>query len=298
MKIVFKKNNASKIELGKDGEKLKKGVRFEYNVPSELDIIFEEMLIPLENIKTDGYEREIEHRPVRQPHVNKLKASYTGDYIKPKVVYSSEDEYYHVVQGQHLIEAIRQLINEQKIKSMIEMKCDVIKRKSTNMIMDEQNFDDKKLCFQYSYRVTDSQERNCISDTIWMIIQLADEYEEKTGKTHGVIEYIYENQYGYRKLTESTIKIYKGYGNRLKELNLMEKAQKERWGEPIIKAEIEKYKLSSSDMKELKIKLPQWAYDELIKKGFDDSEVYIDIARTPETFNARFLSRVIEEIKS
>lgn len=249
---------------------------FEYNQTGSINIAFDEKLIPIDQIKADGYELGANHRPIRTAHVNKIKSTFSGDLITIKVVFDSRDSYYHIIQGQHVFTALTQLINEGKIEPKDTIKCDVIKRKSTNIQLDASKFEDRSQCFEYSFRVTEGQEKNCISDTINMVIELSERYERETGKIHGIIDYIFQNQYGYQKLSKETIKLYKNYGESLRRLGLLEQAQRERWVINVIDSVIKSYKLRSKRMKEIKIKLPDMIANELIKKGLANSDLWIE----------------------
>lgn len=300
------KNELLKIESELEGSEYSKGENlpdnlpneiitknqsgFKYNTLKDLDIGFKEINIPIVKITTDGYKRGVNHRPIRQPHVNKIKASFTGDIEKPKVVYSSLDECYHILQRQHLIEAVKQLINEGRIAPIDVIRCDLIIRKSTGQQLDESKPEDRSLCFEYSYRVTDSQERNCSADTIRMVLELADRYKRETGKTRGVLNYIHEHQYGYKILDKGYIGTLKSYGDRLRENNLMEVALKEKWVEAQIKAVLDNYKLRSGNMKDLKINLPEWAYNKL--KKYDD-KFWLELAHVDKDL----VKKCIENIR-
>jgi hypothetical protein len=220
-------------------DKFESGDSFVYNFTNTLDVTFDEQLIFIDRIKTDGYEIGVNHRPVRTPHVNKIKSTFIGDSIAVKVVFDSRDEFYHIIQGQHLFTAYMQMQSEQ----VDSIKCEVIKCKSSDIQLDACLPDDRRVCYQYSFRVTDGQERNQLADKISMVVELSDTFKETTGKTQGVNEYIYDNQYGYRKLSIGSIKQYLMFGTALKTHNQLITAQSEQWNTDKIKSVVEGYRM-------------------------------------------------------
>jgi hypothetical protein len=119
------------------------------NTP-ELDVEFMEMSVPLDEIKTDGYQKKIICQPIRQALVNEIKENFSEIIDTPKIVYSCEDGRYHVITKQELVEAVKQLITEGKIEPIKEITCDIIARKSTS-ILDADLPEDRLFCFKYSY---------------------------------------------------------------------------------------------------------------------------------------------------
>lgn len=124
--------------------------------PVTNDVDFMAMNIPIDEIKTDGYQKKIIHQPIRQALVDEIKKSFTGlGEKKPIVVYSCEDGLYHVIKNQHWVEAIKQLVKEGKIEPIREITCDIISRKSTCEVLDANVTEDRLLCFEYSYTIND-----------------------------------------------------------------------------------------------------------------------------------------------
>lgn len=155
------------------------------------------------------------------------------------------------------------------------------------MLLDANLPDDRRICFEYSFRVTDSQERNCISDTIAMVLELEDRYQLDTGKVKGVTDYIYEKQYGHKRYSREYLKKLKHLGNELKKNGLLEKAQQERWIENRIEAEIEKYDLlPGKKSRVLRVRVSKQVYDEL---KFHDSEYWESFGKVLREERIRFV---------
>ena len=265
-------------EIYKKIDKNKKENSFKYNIPQCLDIDFSEIIeFPLKDIESDGYllDNKVNHRPIRKAHVNKIKAAYSESEIPTiYVCFSGKDNKAHAVQHQHLLVAVQELVKYRKIPSIENIYIRIAKRKSNGELLDSDNVDDARICFKYSYLMTDPTEKNCISDTIAMILQLEKEYIYKTGKKHGATEYIYEKQYGYQKLEYGTINNYKSLGKKLNELDLLEKAQIKRWDKKMIIAMTQNYELGKQNIKMLEIPLTEWAYNEACRRGFDKSKFW------------------------
>lgn len=100
---------------------------FEYNKIGSLDIAFDEQIIHIDQIKADGYEIGVNHRPIRTAHVNKIKSNFSGDMVSLKVVFDHRYGFYHIVQGQHIFTAFRELMSEGKIEPKDTINCDVPK---------------------------------------------------------------------------------------------------------------------------------------------------------------------------
>ncbi len=114
------------------------------------DIEFMEMQISMEEIKTDGYQKKLTQRPIKQAIVDDLKRSYTGISKEiPIVVFSTEDGLYHVIKCQHYVEALNQLINEGKIEPLKEITCNIISRISTCEVLDANVTQDRLICNEY-----------------------------------------------------------------------------------------------------------------------------------------------------
>ncbi len=249
-----------------------------------MDIGFDGKMIPIYQIRADGYEIGVNHRPIRLAHVNKIKSNFSGDLVPIKVVFDRRDGFYHIVQGQHVFTAFKEQMNDVEIDSI---KCDIIKRKSTGVQLDASKPEDCDLCFEYSFRVTEGQEKNCISDKIVMVMELSKRYERETGKVHGIVDYIYDHQYGYQRLSKETIKLYKNYGESLKTLGLLKQAQRERWVTAVIDSKIKSYKLRAKRMKEIKIKLPDGIADEFRNLGLTDAEFWVKAINEGHAFKDR-----------
>lgn len=238
---------------------------FIYNKVGFMDIDFDDKEISIDKIKTDGYEIGVNHRPLRTPHVNKIASNFIGDTIHIKAVFDSRDGCYHIIQGQHVFTALKSISYPPAY-----IICGIIKNKTTGIQLDACKKEDREICFQYSYRVTDGQEKNCISDKICMVTELSDKYKE-SGNTKGVIDYVYEHQYGFQKLSLSTLKLYSMYGHALKKHNLLIYAQKEHWDEKMIKARIEEYKLKKKDYQNITLRLDKDTAMRFIENGLLDN---------------------------
>ncbi len=140
------------------------------NLACELDLDFMEMSVPLNEIKSDGYDIGVNHRPIIRSKVNEMKRGFTGLDKKPVVVYSCNDGCYHIVEHQNFVEAVNELIKEMEIEPIEEILCNIIARKSTCTVLDAKVPDDRFLCFQYAYTIDDFEEKNCTADAILMIV--------------------------------------------------------------------------------------------------------------------------------
>ena len=256
-----------------------------YNVMPLMDIKWVERLIPLDKINTDGNLVGINSRPLRNAHTNKIKANYTGDTPIPKVMWHSGDDFYYVVEGQHVFEAWLEHIKEGNIN--IEKPCDIkclVMQDASGRNLDGNIIEDKETAYMYSFRMNDGQERNCISDVVGMIMVLSDKYIRETGKRKGVIGYIIKNQCSHKILTEDTIKKYHSLGEKLKRHDLLEKAQLERWTMIQIEAEINHFTLEKPNKKKVSLNLYKKDADKFKELKFDDCEFWskiIDEGITP-----------------
>lgn len=245
---------------------------FCYNSTGYMDIAFDEKTISIDKIKNDGYDIGVNHRPIRDPHVNKIKSTFIGDHITIKAVFDSRDGCYHIIQGQHVFTASIQLMSNKG-----DILCGIIKNKLNGVYLDAGNKEDRDICFEYSYRMTEGQERNCMADKICMVVELSDKYKEESGYTHGVVDYVCNHQYGFQKLSEGTIKQYLSYGNALKKHNLLIYAQKERWDEKMIKSRIEEYKLKKKTYKTINLKLDEETARRFIDSGLAENTLWKDV---------------------
>lgn len=235
------------------------------NLACKLDLDFMEMSVPLKEIKPDGYEIGVNHRPIIRSKVNEMKRGFTGLNKKPVVVYSCDDGCYHVVEHQNFVQAVNELIKEREIEPTEEILCDIITRKSICNVLDAKNPDDRFLSFQYAYSIDDFEGKNCTADAIFMILYLSDAHKNKTDRNEGNIDYIYEHQFGYKNYSKNYIQKLMIYGLKLRELNLMQNAQEEQWTEFELDQELDDYQLGSN-VKELNMLFPTWAYKRLEKK--------------------------------
>ncbi len=112
-------NNWKDIEVATDDK--------EYNDSPVMDINFDEKTIPINQIKTDGYEIGVNHRPLTKAHIRRIKSNFSGNMDSPKVVFDSGNQCYHIVQHQHVFTAFIELMNEGKIERSDTIKCEIIK---------------------------------------------------------------------------------------------------------------------------------------------------------------------------
>jgi hypothetical protein len=225
----------------KEKFKDKENDEFKYNKCPMLDIAFREKNILFNKIHIAEFEpviTNLNHRPIRRPHVNKIKANFTGKLNRIDIIYDKIRNIYFVVNGQHLFLAVTELINEDKHEKIIRYPCNILLRKSTGKKLLVENSEDRKLSNRYSYRTNDGQERTCYIDTVKMIFDLGVEYLKKNHSSRGVYKYIFENQYGNKEYKRDNIKIMWNQGQNLLKMGLLKKALEERWVSEKIKVEL------------------------------------------------------------
>ncbi|MCX9084073.1 MAG: hypothetical protein OIN87_04640 [Candidatus Methanoperedens sp.] len=260
-----------------------------YNSLDGMNIQWQEKNISLKEINSDGSIRGINSRPIRDGHINKLKANYTGDTPNPKVMWHSIDEFYYIIDGQHMFNAWLSNINEGKIDRPESIRCSVIQDLS-GRTMDGNIDEDRDTAYMYSFRMNDGTERNCISDIIGMVMVLADKYIRENKKVKGIIEYITEKQASNKKLSKETIYKYHSIGKKLKALNLLEEAQLKRLTMIEIEALIARYKLVD-DKKKVSMRLYIPDADKFKEQKFDDFKFWQKLLRediTPKMILEKF----------
>jgi len=247
------------------------GKIFIYNQNKPMDICFDPLDIPTNKLRADGYSIGVNHRPIREGHVKRLVSVCIGDEENIRVVFDSRDHLYHIIDGQHIFTAYKQS------NQLNNISCEVAKYKNTGIMLDASNENDRAACREYGFRRNVAQEKCCFADKIYMVMDLRSKYIRDTGKIHGSIDYIFKNQYGYDKMSETTIKKYVSYGEFLIKNNLMETAQKEKWVKERIESESKKYKMADNEYERISYRVNKKRGKIWKDKGFYKNEFMREI---------------------
>lgn len=223
---------------------------FEYKDFKKPVIIGKPKNVKFLRIKSDEFKPDgenVNHRPVRDPHVNKIFHSYSGVDTPIVVALNREDNMYHIVDGNHRWFNLKRLISLGHKKQPYRLLCNVLYWEGTNKKLDISIPENKELAKDTSFCNNEGNERTCVIDKINQVWKIASKYitsksykESKRDQLpDGTIEYVLNNWKGYEKLTEQVIRNYVSYGKRLYKNNLLEKAMIERWTIPRIVQELD-----------------------------------------------------------
>lgn len=219
--------------------------------------------IPIKKIDNDvdfldiGVMINIDHRPLRTHHVNKIKRNFNGVINPITVMQHTKKGKYLIVDHQHLFKAVTELMEEGKIPKLKKIPCLVLCDADGNRLYTEYE-EHRKLANQISFCSNDGQERTCVGDTIYQICMMVNNYREENNKHQGAYEYVQENGYFSQAYSKETIKKYYSVGKSIGELDM--------WGEvllerskfatfQLIQEEISKRKKSPSKSKLYKVTL-------------------------------------------
>jgi hypothetical protein len=158
--------------IGKKTKKYKKPIlqpKFEYSKFCDINITSERKDIRMKNIVMDKFEvglHNIDHRPLRKSHVKKIISAYNGVDVPISVAFSSIDNKFHVVDGQHRLDAVNIMIANGQKDKLIRYPCLILRRKDTGKRIDIANQADINLVHKVSYCSNEGSERTCVIDTI------------------------------------------------------------------------------------------------------------------------------------
>jgi len=204
--------------------------------------------IKFTKIVADDFDVEmdnVEHRPVRDPHINKMFHGYSGVYNPITVAFNKEDNKYHIVDGQHRWFNLKKQISMGIKKQPYRLHCIVLYWEDTMNKLDLSRTKDKKIANEVSFCANEGNERTCVIERIYQVWKMAQKYVILQGGMkgkklpYGVVEHIITNWKGYEKLSDNTVKQYISYGQRLHENNLFNNALYERWTIPRIIEELD-----------------------------------------------------------
>jgi hypothetical protein len=189
----------------------------------------------------------VNHRPVREPHINKIFHSYSGVDVPITVALNSEDNKYHIVDGNHRWFNLKKLISLGHKKQPFRLPCMVLFDEETQKKLDISISKERERANEVSFCSNEGNERTCIIDRINQVWRMARKYalskgyeESKGGKLpDGTTKYVSDNWKGYEKISERVIEKYISYGKRLYINGLLDKAIYERWVESRIIDELD-----------------------------------------------------------
>jgi len=213
-----------------------------YNEIKPMNIDFEEREVPITQIRTDGYRIGVNNRPLRKPHLHKISANHTGRIPHPTVVYHKSEGTYYIVDGNHNYSSYIEKMMGGELPTIQSIFCSILKY-NDGSLLEASKPKDASLCFEMSYRQNGGQERNCVPDTIAMIMEISRRFKKESHKVHGIIDYIFNNLPDCKVISKETIKRYLTYGRFLEGNDLLETAQKERWSKELIDSTMNDYKL-------------------------------------------------------
>lgn len=195
----------------------------------------------------DPNEYNVEHRPVRDSHINKMFHSYSGVDNPITVALNKREKMYHIVDGQHRWFNLKRLISFGHKKQPYRLPALVLYHEETNKKLDISTPEDKEIANEVSFCSNEGSERTCVIDRIYQVWKMARKYalskgyeESKGGKLpNGTTEFVSNNWKGYEKLSNKVIENYISYGKRLFINGLFKKALAERWTIPRIIQELD-----------------------------------------------------------
>ena len=133
------------------------------------DIMWRPCSVPLSLIEPTGYDHGVNHRIIRQGHLNKLKNSFNeqayNNYRFP-VIWDSATEKCVLIDGQHLFVVALELMEEGSLPRKKKIPCDMAFRKCMDEKMDCQNELDVLEMRKYSLRSNSGSEGVCSIDMI------------------------------------------------------------------------------------------------------------------------------------
>jgi hypothetical protein len=201
--------------------------------------------IVADEFSSDG--ENVNHRPVRDPHVNKIFHSYSGVDVPITVALNREDKMYHIVDGNHRWFNLKRLISLGHKKQPFRLPCLVVYDEETQKKLDISIPKDRERTNEISFCSNEGNERTCIIDKINQVWRMAKkylllkEYDLKGGKKlpDGTSKYVSDNWKGYEKMSLRNIEKYILFAKRLYINGLLEKAINERWVESRIIQELD-----------------------------------------------------------
>lgn len=203
------------------------------------DIVVKDVLLDWDVIKTNGYDKGVNNRPVRPAHVSKLVASPQDKSFdtKPIVMYDSTDNTYAILDGQHSHSALEELIDKNERSQPESFICSVAYRKSNQKLMDVTDKADAAIAIKHGYGRNSGNEGVAYCDAMYIVqIEMKRIKEElDIGETPTIPELknmyieLEKVEFGYRKYSTSSLKDFYNLGNKLVKAGVLKEAQVNRW---------------------------------------------------------------------